>query len=235
MAFTPVKTWLSGDVILSADMQGNTDGVRRYIHKLRSGDFQIGSTWIDTPNLMKGTYEPTPNRSHLLSGVFCGVVNNARNGEFTYSTIYNTNSTSDYYAYVPRASMTLEVRKASTIFFQYWCTAIGRDNTNATQGVATIGLYKKGLNADGISDVARGSVSRSIEEMAINTDYTIEDGGGIGDTASLPSQLYRYHQAGTAIVDVPEVGEYSIGLCAYSGSSKFQFASWGLSVEAFYL
>ena len=247
MAFTPSKVWAPGDILEASDLQGNLDELKVYNHAIETAAFNALTPWAGPQQIMQGVYEATPNRLHLASGVFTGHVVSDGTGQYTYATGYTTGTLGDdKWTYLPRTARTLELRKGSTIFCRYWATAVTQDNdaNNAfpfpvvpgspTYGYADVALFMKNISpTSSFANVIQKSRSRSLLEDVLDDDDCL---GGAGDMPDYDGKSFNRHfLSGFEMVDVPDTGEYSIGLVYNSDTAKSQVISWGLSVEAFYL
>ena len=69
MPYTPATTFVDGNVILSAQVEGNLDGVKKYLDGgMAAGDLQESSKWVDTRHLMKPVYESTTGTMTFVTG-----------------------------------------------------------------------------------------------------------------------------------------------------------------------
>lgn len=238
MAFTPAKVWAAGDTLLASDLKDNLDGLKVYTHSIEGTAFSGVTAWADTQHLMAGSFEGTPNRYHMISGIWSGYVSNSGDGQFTYATAYDTGATGDSnFQFLPRAQLTHEVRKPCTFFVQWWAGASTRDNdpTSVTQGTASFWVYKKQRDDPGVAvNISRASISRSREETAPQATDMIRQTANVV-TASIPKRSVRYPMNGFFVFDSTEVGAYNVGIVYYSTTAKTQVFSWGVTAECFYL
>ena len=237
MAFTPTKVWAPGDTLLSGDIQGNLDDLKVYTHNIEASAFNGLVAWADSSHLMRGLYEGIPNRYHMMSGIWTGYISNSGDGQYTYATAYDTGLLGDdNHQLLPRASLTVEVRKPATLFVQWWAGCSTRDNapgaSPVNQGAARFWMYKRDLNTTTLG-VSRPSICRSAEETAPATGNMVRASATVSSN-SIPKRSVRYPMAAFNLFDSTEVGDYSVGVAYYSTTAKTQVFSWGVSLECFY-
>jgi len=237
MAFTPTKVWAPGDTLLSADIQDNLDDLKVYTHDIEDSAFNGLVAWADSSHLMRGLYEGIPNRYHMISGIWTGYISNSGDGQYTYATAYDTGLLGDNnYQLLPRASLTVEVRKPATLFVQWWAGCSTRDNAPSvptpSQGAARFWMYKRDLN-DPATGVSHPSICRSAEETRPMSTNMIRELTDV-DNDSIPKRSVRYPMAAFHLFDSTEVGDYSVGVAYYSTTATTQVFSWGVSLECFY-
>lgn len=212
MPYTPLKTWADGDVILSADVQAELDYVRDYVRQMPATDIEA-SAWANSKHVMRGNYDPVQNVADLVSGQFGGQ-GVLFGTDFSYITAYNTLRVgSTVWEHVPLTSLTLEIRRPVTLFFQWWAQFAG---------------YPDGSGSTGYGDLALFRSNKSLR----NTDCRCR--APEEDRTVLTYRENRHVGSGFFIED-QGVGTYSLGLVGQATCSKVQLYSFGVSLEAFAL
>jgi len=215
VAYTKLKTWNNGDLILAAEVQGEIDNLREYVRQLPSNAV-AATDWLDAKHVMKGEYTALTNTAQFCSGVWAGLTRKHPDGYHTYSTVYNTlRIGTTVWEYMPGTSLTLEIRRPMTVMINWYAQGAGRNNDSAgALGESDVKLYV------GNKSLRYGPQAHLYEEDSLSTSYYREQ---------------RYYASGFHIEDYNAVGIYNVGLVTQNTSSKTEFWSWGLSVEAFNL
>lgn len=222
MSITFPKTWVSKDTINASDVRSNLDAMQKKQAKLSASDFATGQ-WIDTHHIMEGRYEPTPNISVNVSGVFGGRNNGSFLENLSYCSRWITDRTgasglSKPRAYIPYTNITFDILRPCTLFFQWSMIHQSLLDGDGTDGMTEI---KPAMNSKFISS---GVVRHQVHEQApVGLPYNVFVNG-----TSMTN--------GFVLDDISsQIRGYSVGLVAESTAGMCQNVSWSVSLECFYM
>ena len=115
MSFSPPTTFSDGTVVTSANLEGNFEALRVYLHGgVVAGDVQAAQ-WIDTRHIQPPSYEPFSGVQHGVTGHQGG--NDSGLVRLTFCTKYLTGGgreDSQAFEPIPGTAITLDCRRACT-------------------------------------------------------------------------------------------------------------------------
>jgi hypothetical protein len=238
MSYSPPTTFVDGTILTAADLEGNAEALRVYLHRgIASGDL-AATQWIDTRHVQPPAYEPFSGVQHGVTGHQGGQWAGGTGIRMTFATKYlsgqGRQSSSAAHG-IPNSSFTLQIRRSAKILFHYWWDLEnGKDESTASYQAATADRQVWIMPWFGSVNNAVGSYSNRAQETrnndgGVSTNYplgldrTLVAGGGYGS------------KQGTMALAYSGVGEATFGLAAHSATDRCGIVEWGVSIEVFYL
>jgi hypothetical protein len=235
MSFTPPTVFADGTALQSAQLEGNYQALRQYLHgSIVAGDVQA-SKWIDTRHIQPPDYEPYSAVQHGVSGHQGG--SNSGMTRLTFCTKYLSGqgrSDSQAFHAIPGTAITVDLRRACTVAFHYWYEV--EAGPDVSTGAGQVGQSSRQVwIAPYVGDVSTAYSSyRGHAQEAHNHSKGWSTTSGAG--AAVPYTLGGAYQSqdGTLIYNAPN-GRITFGLAAHSQIDRVAVVNWGVSIETFYL
>jgi hypothetical protein len=241
MSFSPPNTFVDGTTVTSADLEGNYQALRVYLHGgIVAGDIE-NVQWIDTRHIQPPVYEPFSQVQHGISGHQGG--SDSGLVRLTFCTKYLSGggrTSSNAFHPIPQTAITVDARRACTMLFHYWweveagpdeSTGAGQNSTKAERKV-WIAPYV------GTPDTAYSQYRMHAQEAANNINVNTGTNGWDGSVVSAlrPYTIQGAYQSrdGTFMYEAPN-GITTFGLAAHSQIDRVAVVNWGVSIETFYL
>lgn len=239
MSFSPPHTFVDGTVCTSADLEGNYQALRVYLHKgIVPGDVEAAQ-WIDTRHIQPPRVEPYSGVQHGVSGHQGG--NNSGMVRLTFCTKYLSGqgrSSSRAFHAIPGTAITVDARRACTMAFHYWWEVeAGPDQS--TGGGQETDTNRQVWVAPYVNRPATAYSSyRAHAQEALNVQSPLSSlwrnppTGG----AAKPYPLAGAYQSrdGVLVHSAPN-GIVTFGLAAHSQIDRVAVVNWGVAIESFYL
>jgi hypothetical protein len=90
MAYTPPNTFTTATALTAADVEGNAEELRAYLHEdVAVGDFEA-SQWIQTRHIQPPLYQPYTGTQHGVSGHLAGQNSTGLGVRLSFCTSYLT-------------------------------------------------------------------------------------------------------------------------------------------------
>ena len=86
MAFVKPTTFTGGTQLTAADVQGNTDALRVYLHEGVAGADLLAAKWADRRHLQQPGYDPIRGLQHGMTGWQGGQWSGGSSVRVTFST-----------------------------------------------------------------------------------------------------------------------------------------------------
>mgnify|MGYP003144639354 CR=1 FL=1 len=240
MAYTPPNTFADGTTLVAAELEGNFQALRAYLHKnVSSGDIE-SSKWIQTRHVQPPDYDPFRGFQHGVTGHQGGQWAGGTQIRLQFATKYlsgNGRPDSDSFHAVPQTAITLDIRQPAFCLFHYWFELEnGRDFSTAAYQVSieqrrvyvvpyvSTGSFQ---SADAFAQRARVQETRNVN-ISLGSSYPI----GV-DRPFVLSGGYGAKQ-GTFAVSRDSPVALSFGLAAHSLSDRCGIVNWGFAAEVFY-
>ena len=240
MSFTPPNTFSDGTALTSADLEGNADALRVYLHRgVVSGDFEA-TPWIETRHIQPPMFEPFSGVQHGVSGHQGGQWAGGLGIRLQFATKYlsgNGRQDSVGFHAFPQTAVTLAFRQRAKVLFHYWWELEnGKDQSSASYQIAEAQrrVYVTPYAGTGFSS-ANAYASREWCQETRNNVYGIGTGYPIG--LERPMVLAGGYAAkqGTFGRLIPSARTFSFGLAIHSMSDRCGIVNWGIAVETWYM
>lgn len=225
--------------LTAADIQGNTDDLRIYLHEgIQAADLDA-SQWVETRHIQPPRIEPIRGLQHGVSGWQGGQTGDGPNARLSFLSSFFTGGgkdgvVPDEWAPVPNAAFTLRLRRASKVLL-HWSVEIanGPDDLAHTSGYNWAEEDRYVYVAPYIGNLSTPQMDRAQEvrnALAFNSStpygtarpYVL---GGYGQREGV--YLYPGSQDSFA-----SVGSVTLGLCYYARSDRAVLARWSVAIEA---
>ena len=244
MSYSPPNSFTAGTVLTAADVEGNNEALRVYLHgAIPSGDVATDS-WIDTRHIQPPVYSPFEGLQHGVSGHQGGQWSQGPVVRLTFLTKYLTGNgaqRSRAWQRIPNTSFKVQLQHPAFILFHYsYEIEVGPDTSSGAGQAATtdrqvwIGPY---VGANPLQD---GLVTQSMMQEAANHSGHFRV-NPVGANFTYPSRGGYAQRDGTIIIDdstptFPRpVGEVNIGLVGYSTVDRAAVVNWSCVLETFYI
>lgn len=237
MPFTPPTTFTTNTVLTSANLEGNFEALRVYLHGgIVAADFQ-NSKWIETRHVQPPEFQPYSGLSHGVSGYQGGYWAGGTDIRLTFATKFltgNGRTSNNSFINVPNTSFSLDIRRDAKMLFHYWWEwEAGRDSSTAGYQVAADDRLV--WLAPYISSVpsAYNSYRHKAQETR-NNEFGIASTYPIGLQNTLPAGGGYDAKQGTLMYEAA-VGTVTFGLATHSQIDRVGIVNWGVAAEIYYL
>lgn len=239
MAYTPPNTFVDGTTLASADIQGNEDALKVYLHRgIASGDFE-SAKWIETRHIQPPTYESFSGIQHGVTGHQGGQWAGGTNIRLTFATKYlsgNGRQASETFHPFPQTAIDIELRQDSFVLFHYWWELEnGRDSSTAAYQVAQAERRVYVTPYFGTFSSSNAYNNRARCQETRNNAYGFTAGYPIGIDRPMTSGGGYAAKQGTLMKNLSGPVVTSFGLAIHSLSDRCGIVNWGIALEAFYL
>ena len=227
MAFTPTKTWASGNTLNAEDVSANLDDMKEYARHIEAGALRVSAGWADTRHFMEGQYDATTNMTKMVSGVYGGQNSGGLFSRATFVSRWNTRraSSSTQVVLVPQTCFTLELHRPATVFFQWWMQVQTKKNYTTPLGSMRSRFYFAVVD----SVLGQGMTTQAA---------TLQQCPGMPNTGSSGQVLLAgtFNSNGHYLTKAKtQQVPFGIGIAGSSNADMGHVLAWGISVEAFYL
>lgn len=238
MSFSPPSTFVDGTVCTSADLEGNYQALRVYLHKgIVPGDVDAGQ-WIDTRHIQPPSVEPYSGVQHGVSGHQGG--NDSGMVRLTFATKYLSGggrSSSTAFNEIPGTAITVDARRACTMVFHYWWEVeAGPDES--TGGGQETDTDRQVWIAPYVNKPATAYSSyRGHSQECVNVQDSFFLWANPANYGAIkPYTLAGAYQSrdGVLVHSAPN-GIVTFGLAAHSQIDRVAVVNWGVAIESFYL
>lgn len=245
MSYTPPYTVADGTVLTSAELEGNSQALRIYLHRgVASSDFE-NTPWIQTRHVQAPVYEPYSGMQHGVTGYQGGNWAGGTNIRLQFATKFlsgNGRTTSAEFHPAPQTAIELAFRQDAKVLFHYWWELEnGRDvstasyqepaspsGTTAGRRVYVVPYTGAGFN----SGTAYNNRSRCQETRNAGDGVTI--GYPIGTRRPYVMTGGYGAKQGTFARDVTGPIVTTFGLSIHSLTDRCGVVNWGIALEAYY-
>ncbi len=238
MSFSPPNTFADNTVCTSADLEGNYQALRVYLHKgIVPGDVDAGQ-WIDTRHIQPPSVEPYSGVQHGVSGHQGG--NDSGMVRLTFATKYlsggGRSSSTSFHA-IPGTAITVDARRACTMVFHYWWEVeAGPDES--TGGGQETDTDRQVWIAPYVNKPATAYSSyRGHSQECVNVQDSFFMWANPANYGAIkPYTLAGAYQSrdGVLVHSAPN-GVVTFGLAAHSQIDRVAVVNWGVAIESFYL
>ena len=220
MAYTPTKTWASGNTLTASDLQSNLDGMKDYSHSVSSGDLKA-TQWADTKHIMPGVIDAQTTVTNNCSGLFGGQQHSWQTLNYTFLTRWNStrSAATTRYLIIPETPFTVNAGRPATMFFQWWIQEQSR-NDGYTDGLSFIVT-----ESDNEKNTSPHKFPEQSDAHRITAGTTFTTGLNVSGT--------RYSSG--FLVEDGTATSFGVGLRGRSENGQCAIFSWGVSIELFYL
>ena len=246
MAYTPPNTFVAGTTLTGADVEGNNEALRVYLHgAIPSGDVE-SAKWIDTRHVQPPVYSAFEGLQHGVTGHQGGQWSGGPTVRLTFLTKYLTGNgvqRSRSFTRIPNTSFSVQLQSPAFVLFHYWYEVeVGPDTSTGGDQIASadrqiyIGPYV------GNDPVQNGLAPLSEFQETMNHQGFFRS-NPIGANFTYPVSGGYGQRDGTMIIDgsgVDEtyprsVGQFTIGLVGYSTVDRAAIVNWSCCLETFYI
>ena len=244
MAYTKPNTFSAGTPLTAADIKGNDDALKIYLHEgVVAGDLRNAS-WIETRHIQPPIIEPMTGIQHGITGVQgsqsrAGAVVRCQFGTCLLTASRSMTLNDSTFEIIPQTTMQFTLRKSARILFHWWMESNnGPDNSPkspSSGGTAGAGAYMWVTEYD-----AGGLLAGSGKKSVVKTYSTecIQNYEGWQNNppggAAYPYTLLGYgNMSGTKVFT--KVDTVVVGLAHLSLIDRSAIINWGVTIEAYYL
>jgi hypothetical protein len=210
MPYIPSKTFVAGEQLDAADLQGNLDGLKIYSQQTDTGGYITGQL-IEAQHIVRPFVDPVSNALDCVSGFYCSQTSTGLFGSGSFMSRFEADEGQKMV--IPQTSLVIPAVRACTIFYQFWAAAEARRDGSSTKGIVYLNTYL------GTVDSWNPAEQNKFYEQANNEPLSVSGRRFIN--------CYR-------TVDLSAGQQYHIGLSGYGGANG-QLVNWGFTIEVFYL
>jgi len=233
MAYTKPNTFVQGTTLTSADVQGNTDALRIYLHEGVVGGDLLASKWADGRHIQQPQFDPIRGLQHGVTGWQGGQWSGGSTVRVTFSTSALTGrryTGAQQWEHVPGTSFSLNIRGPATILF-HWFVEVEAGPDDGSRGPGTDERYV--WFAPYIDNLTTPQQTAGAEVV---NNYNGWEGGV--NNAYGADQPYNYlgygHQTGVYLDTATGPKVYNIGLATLSYIERVSVLNWGIAIEVTY-
>lgn len=242
MAYTPPNTFVAGTTLTSADLYGNQDELRAYLHEgIVTADFEA-SQWIETRHIQPPIFEPFTGTQHGVSGHIAAQQAEGVGVRLTFCTSYLTGGGRDgvlpEWVRIPNTMFSLQMRRGYRGLFHWWAELEhGPDDATFVSGENYAIKDRLCYVAPYIGTPALVDITAAQEGQNHQGDGTNFWNGSTPIGASLPYPVGAGYgqRSGCVALDSSSPGTLRVGLCHYSQIDRVAVVNWGIALEAYYV
>lgn len=234
MAYSPPHSFSAGTKLTAANVQGNLDALRIYLHENIVGADLLASQFIDSRHIQPPKFDAIRGLQHGVSGWQGGQWSGgaAVRVSFTTSSITGRRYTgAEQWVKQPGTSFTVDLKAPATILFHYWWEVeAGPDD--GSRGPGTSDRYTR--TAPYVGNV--GLVIASASQETVNNTNGWENGATTSKGADAPYSYVGYGQHDGVHLDTTTGPQrYTVGLCSLSTIDRSAVLNWSVAIEVTYL
>jgi hypothetical protein len=233
MAYTKPNTFVQGTTLTSADVQGNTDALRIYLHEGVVGGDLLASKWADGRHIQQPQFDPIRGLQHGVTGWQGGQWSGGSTVRVTFSTSALTGrryTGAQQWEHVPGTSFSLNIRGPATILF-HWFVEVEAGPDDGSRGPGTDERYV--WFAPYIDNLTTPQQTAGAE--VVNNYNGWEGGTSNAYGADQPYNYLGYgHQTGVYLDTATGPKSYTIGLATLSYIERVSVLNWGVAIEVTY-
>ena len=246
MSYTPPTAFVDGTVLTAADLEGNFEALRVYLHEgIVAGDM-ANVQWVDSRHIQPARYDAFTGVQHGVSGHQGVQWSGGAVVNLTFLTKYLTGqgaqSGGARWHTVPNTHFELELRRPARCIYHWHAEIeVGPDNSPSGDQAAMedrhvwIAPYRQ-ITSVLNSDVSRYDLQMASQNSDVNAWGVPSTTVPIGTPDAPYTTAARYAQrTGTKVYDATSVGTQTFGLCAYSLVDRSAVVNWSAAVEIYYL
>jgi|DEB0MinimDraft_3_1074331.scaffolds.fasta_scaffold13352_3 hypothetical protein len=234
MAYTPPNTFTGGTKLTAADVQGNLDALRVYLHEGVAGGDLLAGQFIDQRHIQPPKWDPIRGLQHGVSGWQGGQWSGGSSVRVSFTTSALTGrryTGARQWVQQPGTGFTLDIRSPATVLFHYFWEAIAGPD-DGSRGPGTDDRYS--WTAPYVGNV--GLVISSASQETVNNTNGWENGASGYKGADSPYSYIGYGQHDGVYLDTTTGPQrYTVGLCSLSTIDRTAHLNWGVAVEVTYL
>jgi hypothetical protein len=240
VAYTPPNTFADGTLLTAADIQGNEDALRVYLHDgIIGGDLEA-SRWIQTRHVQPPVQEPFSGLQHGVTGYQGGQWAGGTNIRLQFATKYlsgNGRQENNTFHAFPQTAFTIQFRQDAYVLYHYWWELEnGQDFSTASyqDPQAERRVYVVPYTGAGYTS-SNAYNNRSRCQETRNSADGFSAGYPIGMNRPFTVTGGYQSKQGTFGRIVSSVTENVFGLAIHSLSDRCGIVNWGVAIEVFYL
>lgn len=246
MSYSPPNTFVNGTTLTAADMEGNFEALRLYLHEgIAVGDM-AAVQWVDSRHIQPARYNAFTGVQHGVTGHQGVQWSGGAVVNLTFATKFLTGQGAQTGAArwhrIPNTAFSLDIRRpARTIFHWHAEIEVGPD-ASPEGDQADIGDRHVWLSPyRQVTNDLESSVSAYDLQMVSQNDAASPWASADAFTPTgTPTNPYtttaRYGQrTGVMVFDQTSVGTITYGVCAYSRVGRSGVLNWSAAIEIYYL
>jgi hypothetical protein len=231
------NTLIANQPIEAADIKGNDDALKVYLHQGVVSSDLLSAPWIETRHVQQPVLDPITGVQHGVTGFQGSQWDGGVFVRCQFGTGFLTgkryDATLGTYDIVPQTAMTIDLRRPATVIFKWWMESFnGPDNGPRSAGndaYIYLGEYQAGGLLSGLG--VKSAVPEYFSECRQNTGgFAANHPGG----SQFPYVIEGYgNHAGTLVTSTS--GSLAIGLVHVTNIDRCALLNWGVSLEVYYL
>lgn len=241
MSYTPPNTFVSGQVIAAADVQGNIDALQAYANGGVVQADLANTAWCQQEHIVAPEFNPVTNTLQAVSGAVSQAGRPTFTGRYTYAMRATSNTMADVEAYqwVPGTTQQIVVPRFARAILLQFCFGGTTDiyqNADVAAGVGKFGspqtVVRAFLTSGDITDIQDLVGLSSLDQF---TEHEVQilakaDSGSLNESHSANAR--RDHYSGFMLLENVTAGVYTFGLAAKSTNPKLRIFRWNVVAEA---
>lgn len=239
MAYSPPNTFASGQPLTAADLKGNDDALRLYLHEgVVAGDLQATPAWVDARHIQSPVLDPITGIQHGVTGIQGSQWDGGATVRCQFGSALLTGkrygASTTNWVEVPQATFSLVLRRQATVIFHWWMESMNGPDTGPRSQGANAYMWVTEYNNSGLSaGTALKNVTQSYAEEVVNNHQGFTtDNPPAG--AYYPYQHLGYgNMAGVKVFTATD--NLAVGLAHLSTIDRSAIINWGVALEVYYL
>lgn len=249
MAYSPPNTFVASTTLEAADVEGNFDALRVYLHgAIPSGDVE-NAKWINSRHIQPPVYSPFEGVQHGVTGHQGGQWSGGPTVRLSFLTKYLTGQgiqnpkTPRSWQPIPNTSFSLYLRRPAFCLFHYWYeiesgpdVSTGGDQVAVDARQSWIAPYVNGLDQIPTSFIQHAQEAQNhqgdllADPIGAARPFTIEAGYGQRDGV-----IIRTNTTPGSETLPRQMGPFEVGLAGYSQVDRVVLVNWSIVIETFYI
>jgi hypothetical protein len=249
MSYTPPNTLVASTVLEAADVEGNFDELRVYLHgAIPAGDVEAAK-WINSRHIQPPTYSPFEGVQHGVTGHQGGQWSGGPSVRLSFLTKYLTGQGAQNpkiptgWQPIPGTSFSVYLRRPAFCLFHYWYeiesgpdVSTGADQVAVDDRQSWITPYVTGLDQIATTFYPHAQEAQQhqgdlvADPIGAARPFTLEAGYGQRDGVLIATNSAEGSET------LPRgMGGFEAGLAGYSQVDRVVLVNWSVVIETFYL
>lgn len=237
MAYTKPNTFTGGQTLDAADLKGNDDALKVYLHEgVAAGDL-LTTPWIETRHIQPPVVDAISSVQHGVTGFQGSQWDGGALVRCQFGTGFLTGKRYDAnlgnIAVIPQTTFGLELRKPATIIFHWWMESENGPDTGTRSATQDAYLYVTEYNSSGL---LAGTGIKSTTSQYMSESVNNWKGWQVNPPAGPlePYVMQGYgNSAGVKVFTASSA--IAVGLCHITNIDRCAIFNWGVAIEVYYL
>ena len=245
MAYSPPNTFTDGLPLEAADLEGNDQALRVYLHEgVVDADLLSSTPWVETQHIQSPVVDPIRGLQHGVTGWQGSQWSGGFGVRAQFASVALTGNRSDAtteaFEVLPQTAFTFELRHPALVIFHWWMeTFNGPDDNVLSSDDASlyVGEYTEAQQF-ATGRVVPTAPTQSLVSSNNREGWNLVSSGTLPERVAGPYNPYTIgglgNLSGTVMRKVGSGGGYTVGLSHLTSIDPCCIINWSIHIEAYY-